>query len=126
VKKKNAIICMAIGTICLCLLIYSWVHQSPVSMGDVAKSPDGKYEAFAFNVGLQSFMERKESYVELKVNNLTTRQTEWQIIYRPKSLPGDPNYTMRGVPSGVRWSPDSASVSFRIAQNQWITFPVRP
>lgn len=119
---------MAVGTTFLCLLIYFWIdlYQSPLSMGDFAESPDGKYYASAFNVERKSGMERKDLYVELKVNNLTTRQIEWQIIYRPKSLPGDPNYTMRGVPSGVKWSQDSSSVSFRIAQNQWLTFPVSP
>ena len=85
-------------------------------------SPDGRFEAHAYNYERGTWFGR-EKYVEFRVNELATGREVWHVSHHHLSNADVPEYGARGI-TFVAWAADSSSVTITVGGGREMTFPV--
>lgn len=99
-----------------------WLAFAESGSGETRTSPDGRYEASAFNKSQGTIWGDRAEWDEIRVTEKSTRRETWLVKRYP--APGAaPDYGMRGV-KFVEWAADSSAVTVDIGGGQKMTLPV--
>ena len=99
-----------------------WVAFAEHGAGETRESPDGKYEAAAFNKSHGTIQGNRVEWDEIRVTEKKTGREVWVVKRYPP--PGtSPDYGMRGV-KFVEWAADSSAVTVDIGGGQKLMFTV--
>lgn len=103
-------------------VVAGWLWFGELGGGETRDSPDGRFEASAFNKSCGTIQGTREGWVEIRVTERGTGREVWMVKRHPP--PGTaPDYGMRGV-KFVEWAADSTAVSIDVGGGQKMTFPV--
>jgi len=99
-----------------------WLWFAESGGGETRTSPDGKYEASAFNKSQGTLWGSRAEWDEIRAREKRTGREVWMVKRYPP--PGTaPDYGMRGE-KFVEWAADSSAVTVDIGGGQKMTFSV--
>lgn len=99
-----------------------WIAFAEHGTGETRESPDGLYEASAFNKSQGRLEGTRLEWAEILLTEKKTGREVWVVKRYPP--PGkSPDYGLRGM-KFVEWAVDSSAVTIDIGGGQRLTFPV--
>jgi hypothetical protein len=126
---------LAVGTIGLMVLTSMGVSTamwfSPTGLGETAKSPDGRFVAYAFNMHQNRPFQEPLNYIQLTVMDSADREV-WRTEYHARkpvdesasSTYQPTDFTIRGAATQIRWAADSRSVLLPLGSGRTMTVSV--
>lgn len=91
--------------------------------GEGRESPDGRYEANAYNMSTGTLTGGREHYIKIFVIEKSSGRMTWRLVYGHDAAAAVPAYGQRGV-RFVEWSADSKSVTIPVANGQKMVLAV--
>ena len=93
-------------------VVWRWIQVLPYPMGggQYQASPNGRYEAHAFDMHDEDFWGNERDYYELYVLEKASGKRIRRIRMDP--IPGEPVFFMRRKQHVIAWAEDSKSVTF--------------
>ncbi|MFY7952298.1 MAG: hypothetical protein ACOVT5_07305 [Armatimonadaceae bacterium] len=99
-----------------------WVAFAEHGSGETRESPDGHYDASAFNKSQGRLDGTRLEWDEFRLTEKKSGREVWAVKRFPP--PGtSPDYGLRGM-KFIEWAADSSAVTIDIGGGQKLTFPV--
>jgi hypothetical protein len=108
------------GVFSLVIALAAAIWFLPFSTGEHRISPDGRYEANAYNVNQGTFFSGRVDFIRLTVLESKTNREVWRADYYHEPGAKVPDYADRSHNPFIEWAADSSSVSIPLENGRQV------